>query len=82
MRTVISIYPARRSHGRAGGVEGISKKQRIELYRRNIEAISGEFISIIKLKMAKKGTWLYGLIQWLLMSLAENFKTHIMFYLI
>jgi hypothetical protein len=63
MRMVISIYLGRRSHGRAGGVEGISKKQRIELYRRNIEAISGEFISIIKLKMAKKGTWLYGLIQ-------------------
>jgi len=42
IRSVISIYPARLSHGSAGGVEGISSKLRIGQYRRNIEAISGE----------------------------------------
>jgi hypothetical protein len=67
MRTVIPIYPARLSHGRARGVDGISRKLRIEQYRRNIEAISGELISIIKLKMAKFG------VRRLVMSL---FKIH------
>jgi hypothetical protein len=50
------VFPALPLHSRARGTEGISRKLRMGQYRRNIKAIKGEFIPIIKLKMVIIGT--------------------------